>query len=125
MGAAASIEMEKPVDASEIRSTGSLIVAKNEVIRLRETLGHLAKQAGMTEVVYDASDICFDVNEEEDFERCVEEIAHIRRCLQLRPQSVARRARGPYVQQHFAAETKSAGTADEPESEDSSDDDHK
>ena len=91
MGAAAGVEIQKPVDASEIRATGNLRIAKDEVIRLRDLLGHFAKDAGFAEVVYDASDLCFGDNEEEDFERCVEEVAHIRRCLRLRPQSAARR----------------------------------
>jgi hypothetical protein len=57
MGAAASIETQKPIDASEIRSSASLEVAKGEVIRLRALLGHLAKAAGFDAVVYDASDL--------------------------------------------------------------------
>jgi hypothetical protein len=43
MGAAASIECTKPVDASEIRSTNDLEISKAEIIRLRHLLGHLAK----------------------------------------------------------------------------------
>ena len=46
MGSAVSVELEKPVDARDIRDSGSLEIARNEVIRLRNTLGHLAKQAG-------------------------------------------------------------------------------
>lgn len=117
MGAAAAFEMQKPVDASEIRATGDLNVARSEVIRLRKALGHLARDAGFAEVIYDASDICLGTDEREDFERCVCEVAHIRRCLQLRPQSSTRRARAPYVQQKFVQ--------DDEESDDSSDDDEK
>ena len=43
MGAAASIECTKSVDASEIRSTNDLEISKAEIIRLRHLLGHLAK----------------------------------------------------------------------------------
>ena len=42
MGAAVTIELNKPTDASDVRATRSLQIAKNEVIRLREELGHLA-----------------------------------------------------------------------------------
>ena len=42
MGAAVTIELNKPVDASDIRSSDNLSVAQNEVIRLRKELGHLA-----------------------------------------------------------------------------------
>ena len=42
MGAAVTIELNKPIDASDIRSSNNLSVARNEVIRLRKELGHLA-----------------------------------------------------------------------------------
>ena len=93
MGAAASIEMKKPTDASDISSTGSLIVAKNEVIRLRELLGQYAKDAGFTEVIYDASDLVLGEDEQDDFERCVDEIIHIRTALQMSTQKSRRQTR--------------------------------
>lgn len=93
MGAAASVELSKPVDASDIQSTNDLVYASAEVIRLRTSLGHLAKLAGIDAVVFDASDILLGVNQDEDFQRCVQEIAHIRRCLQLHTQSSRRKTR--------------------------------
>jgi hypothetical protein len=42
MGAAVTIELNKPADASDIRASNNLLVARNEVIRLRKELGHLA-----------------------------------------------------------------------------------
>ena len=84
MGAAVTIELQKPVDAADIKATGNLSVAKAEIIRLRSTLGHLAKNVpGFHEISYDASDLCLGVDEQEDFERCIEGVAHIRRALQL------------------------------------------
>jgi hypothetical protein len=93
MGSAVSVELEKPADASDIRGSNSLPVARNEVIRLRHALGHLAKDAGFAEVVYDASDLCLGEDEEEDFKRCCDEISYIRRALRLSTQSEKRRAR--------------------------------
>ncbi len=93
MGAAASVEVTKPLDASDVRATGSLEFAKGEVMRLRSELGHLAKMAGIEIIVYDASDIVLGVNEAEDFERCVQELSHIRTLLRLHTQSDKRRAR--------------------------------
>lgn len=93
MGAAATFEMSKPVDAHDILASNSLAFAKGEVIRLREALGHLAKLAGIDSVVYDASDIVLGASDEEDFERCVREVAHIRQCLQLHTQNSRRRTR--------------------------------
>ncbi len=95
LGAAASIEVTKPLDASDIRATtvGSLELARGEVVRLRAELGHLAKLAGIEIIVYDASDIVLGQKEEEDFERCVQELSHIRTLLRLHTQSDKRRAR--------------------------------
>jgi hypothetical protein len=93
MGAAASIEMQKPTDASDISSTRSLVVAKNEVIRLRELLGQYAKDAGFTEVIYDASDLVLGEDEQDDFDRCVDEIIHIRTALQMSTQKSRRQTR--------------------------------
>jgi hypothetical protein len=101
MGSAVSVELEKPADASDIRSSGDVTVARNEVIRLRNSLGHLAKDAGFAEVVYDASDLCQGVNDLEDFERCCEEISYIRRALRLSTQSEKRRSRVPVAPPTF------------------------
>jgi hypothetical protein len=97
MGAAAAFEMTKPVDASEIRLTRSLGAARGEVIRLRETLGHLAKMAGIELVVYDASDLVLGLNDDEDFERCCSEISHIRQCLRLHTQNSKRSTRISHI----------------------------
>ncbi len=93
MGAAASFELSRPVDASDIRDSGSIDVALGEVVRLRHMLGHLAKDNGFADVVYNGSDLVLGVDEEEDFERCVREVAHIRSCLQLSTQNARRRGR--------------------------------
>lgn len=93
MGAAASVESQHPIDASDIRSSGSVDVALGEVVRLRNLLGHLAKDAGFSEVVFDGSDLVLGSSEEEDFERCVQEVAHIRSALRLSTQSSKRRGR--------------------------------
>ncbi len=90
MGAAVAVEMHKPLDASEIRGSGSLLVAKAEIVRLRGLLGHLAKDYGIDVVVYDASDIVLGKDEDADFERCIKEIVHIRSCLQLNTQNSKR-----------------------------------
>ena len=96
MGAAASIESQKPVDASDIQAQG-FEAAKAEIIRLRRALGHLSEQNGFGIVVIDASDICLNENQQEDFERCLKEIIHIRSALRLSTQSSRRRSRAPNV----------------------------
>jgi hypothetical protein len=64
MGAAASIEGQKPMDASDILASESLEVARGEVTRLRTSLGHLAKKhPGFDVIVIDASDLCHGVDE--------------------------------------------------------------
>jgi hypothetical protein len=93
MGATASIELEKPVDASDILASNSLDFAKSEVIRLRRELGHLAAAYGVEILSYDASDIVLGRSDDDDFHRCVREIAHIRACLQLNTAQAARRGR--------------------------------
>lgn len=93
MGAAVAIDICKPKDASDIRETGDLDLAKSEVIRLRGLLGHLAMQYGMKSVVLDASDLVFGDNDDEDFDRCVKDIAHIRCCLHLHTQTSIRNDR--------------------------------
>lgn len=93
MGAAVGVEVQKPVDASDVLMTGSLATARGEVVRLREKLGHLAKLAGFGDVVYDASDLCLGVKESDDFDRCIAEIVHIRSALRLSTQSSKRSSR--------------------------------
>lgn len=100
MGASVSVasgEMHKPIDASDIRATDSLLEARAEVVRLRALLGHLAKDVGFAEVVYDASDLVKGENEKEDFERCVAAVSHIRQCLHLHTQSSKRKERATRV----------------------------
>lgn len=92
MGAAASIETRLPVDASDVGS--DLATAKAELIRVRSVLGHLAKDYGVESVCYDASDVCYGDDEEEDRVRCVREISHIRQLLCLNTQAASRRAKG-------------------------------
>ncbi len=92
MGAAVGVEIGKPIDASDVN--GNLNLARNEVIRLRMALGHLAKRAGFSEVVYDASDLVLGQDENSDLERCVSEVIHIRSALQLATASDKRRQRG-------------------------------
>ena len=95
MGGAVSVELNKPLDASDIKHSNELSVARNEVIRLRSSLGHLAKNAGyeQTSLVIDASDLCLGINDVEDFDRCINEIVHIRRALQLSTLSSRRSTR--------------------------------
>lgn len=96
MGAAVGVEASKPVDASDIRESLSVEVARAEVVRLRAALGHLAHDAGFSEVVFDASDLVKGLDETEDFKRCVDEVVHIRSCLQLATQSFKRKSRLPH-----------------------------
>lgn len=92
MGAAVTIELTKPADGSDIIATGDLKYAKNEVIRLRNDLGYLAQQYGLQVMPTDADDLITG-NEEEDFNRMVAEICHIRACLRLNTQASKRRTR--------------------------------
>ncbi len=66
-------------------------------------------------VVYDASDIVLGDNEHLDFERCVDEVAHIRRCLQLSTQSSKRRNRYPQggISNSGGAESKTPSNSDD------------
>eukprot|EP00603_Paraphysomonas_imperforata_P009316 CAMPEP_0114414166 /NCGR_PEP_ID=MMETSP0103-20121206/1243_1 /TAXON_ID=37642 ORGANISM="Paraphysomonas imperforata, Strain PA2" /NCGR_SAMPLE_ID=MMETSP0103 /ASSEMBLY_ACC=CAM_ASM_000201 /LENGTH=125 /DNA_ID=CAMNT_0001582289 /DNA_START=137 /DNA_END=514 /DNA_ORIENTATION=+ len=93
MGAAASVEMNKPADASDIASANSLDIARDEVIRLRGALGHFARQAGFNEVVYDASDLVLGEDSDKDFKRCVDEVIFIRSALRLSTQKATRSRR--------------------------------
>ena len=93
MGAAVTIELNKPADASDIRESKSLDYAKDEVIRLRNDLGQLAREYNVNIMTYDASDIVLGYDDSEDFERCIREVAHIRSCLRLNTQNSRRRTR--------------------------------
>lgn len=93
MGAAVTIELQKPLDGSDIKSSGQLDTAKAEVTRLRRLLGQLAKESGRQDMIYDASDLCLGVNVEEDFDRCISEICHIRKALQMNTQRSRRLTR--------------------------------
>jgi hypothetical protein len=92
MGAAASVEMAKPHDASDISST-NLHVARDEVIRLRALLGQYARQAGFNDVVYDASDLVLGECEIREFQRCIDEVIYIRSALRLSTQKAKRNRR--------------------------------
>lgn len=98
MGAAAVVEVQKPADASDISATRSsgIEFARSEVIRLRKELGHLASSYGMDMLTLDASDLVLGENEDEDFARLVDYIAHIRKCLQLNTQISKRESRQGY-----------------------------
>jgi len=93
MGAAVALELSKPVDATDITESKSLEYAKNEVIRLRQNLSHLAEKYGMKIMANDASDLIHGSNDIDDFNRCVDEVKHIRACLQLNTQTSKRRTR--------------------------------
>ena len=93
MGAAVTIELTKPSDARDIRESGSLAYAKNEIMRLRSELGYLAQQYGMQIMPADASDLILGYDDDDDFERIIAEICHIRACLRLNTQSSKRRSR--------------------------------
>lgn len=99
MGAAVGVEMNKPADGSDV--CHSLIAARNEVMRLRHTLGHLAKGAGFSDVVFDASDLVHGQDEDTDMLRCVAEVVHIRAALQLATASGKRRERTQYAPKSF------------------------
>jgi hypothetical protein len=96
MGAAATIEIQKPADASDILATNDLNFARSEVIRLRKDLGHLAASYGMEVLSMDASDLVLGHDLDADFNRCVDYISHIRKCLQLNTQSSKRQTRRGY-----------------------------
>jgi hypothetical protein len=133
MGAAATVELTKPIDASDILQSDDLNFAKHEVIRLRGELGHLAKAYGVPILSFDASDIVLGEDRDEDFQRCVREIAHIRQCLRLNTQQSVRQQRTRnYQRQHSSGhivpvreigmiqETKSDSKYDDEKDDDSS-----
>ena len=121
MGAAVGVEISKPADGSDIAESRSLDVARDEIIRLRTSLGHLATQAGFAAVILDASDLVLGLSEEGDFERCIAEIIHIRSALRLSTQHAKRRARPAYVPTSFF-DTKDDDEEDFDEDEESDDD---
>jgi len=83
--------MAKPLDGSDVAA--DLVFAMNEVIRLRHALGHLAKGAGFSDVIYDASDLVKGEDKDVDRLRCVAEVAHIRAALRLATAGDKRRVR--------------------------------
>ena len=93
-----SVELQRPVDGSDLPT---LKEARDELLRLRQTLGHLAQDNGFAEVVYDGSDLIKGVDEEADYERCKAEVVHIRACLRLSTQNARRRARPDYAPTSF------------------------
>jgi len=112
MGAAASVEAQKPADASDILSSESLEIARGEVVRLRETLGHLAKKhPGFNTIVLDASDLCKGEDEMDDFRACVAEIVHIRSALRLSTQGARRQTRAIQSQNVFGFGTEMGAAA--------------
>lgn len=98
MGAAVSIELQRPADGSDLLD---LEMARGELIRLRQTLGHLAKDNGFAEVVLDGSDIIKGFSEENDYAACIHEVVHIRACLRLSTQNSKRRTRPAYTPKSF------------------------
>jgi hypothetical protein len=127
MGAAAAIEGRKPVDASDITASGSLDVARNEIIMLRTTLGKYATQAGFSDnFSLDASDLVQGTDEGEDFNRCVAEIRHIRECLRLSTAGARRATRATLTQTDMETlkfDEKKGGGDDDDDRDDDSDDD--
>lgn len=121
MGAAVTIELTKPADGSDIVATGSLNYAKNEVIRLRNDLGFLAQQYGMQVMPIDADDLIHG-NDQEDFDRLVAEIVHIRAALRLNTQSSKRRGRYTATTESNAPDESKLGDSKEDDSESSNSD---
>jgi len=128
MGAAVTIELSKPADASDIASTNSLEYATNEIVRLRSDLGYLAQRYGMQVMPDNADDLITGEDERKDFERVIAEIVHIRACLRLNTQSSKRRTRVnladdiAHLPKEECKETHGEGKYDSDSSSDSSDD---
>ena len=116
MGAAVSVEIQRPIDGSDLTTFEG---ARDELLRLRQSLGHLAKDNGFAEVVYDGSDLIKGVNEQEDYDRCKAEVVHIRACLRLSTQNAKRRGRANYQPTSFF----DAGDDDDDDDDLSEDDD--
>lgn len=121
MGAAAGVEIQKPTDASDIAETGDLEIAKGEVMRLRDLLGQYARDAGFSEVIYDASDLVLGFDTEEDFERCINEIVHIRTACRMATQKSRRQTRVQVQPMHHDYDEKNCDDDDE-DSDNNSDD---
>jgi hypothetical protein len=98
MGAAVSVEIGRPADGSDMTT---FELARDELLRLRQSLGHLAKDNGFAEVVYDGSDLIHGMDDQQDFDRCKAEVVHIRACLRLSTQNAKRRARPDYAPTSF------------------------
>ena len=76
--------MEKPEDASDLRSSGDLEAAKMEILHFRKVFGSYAVNAGFPEGIrFDCDDVIKGINEEEDFERCIQEIQRLRSQLRF------------------------------------------
>jgi len=116
MGAAVSVEIGRPADGSDMTT---FELARDELLRLRQSLGHLAKDNGFAEVVYDGSDLIHSMDVQQDFERCKAEVVHIRACLRLSTQNAKRRARPDYTPTSFF----DAPEVDDDEDEDEDDSD--
>ena len=93
-----SIEIQRPIDGSDLTDFAG---ARDELLRLRHALGHLAKDNGFAEVVYDGSDLIKGLDEQADFDRCKAEVVHIRACLRLSTQNAKRRGRANYQPTSF------------------------
>ena len=118
MGAAASVEAQRPADGSDLND---FFQSRDELLRLRQLLGHLAKDNGFAEVVYDGSDLIKGVNESEDHERCKAEVLHIRACLRLSTQNAKRVNRMYAPQSFFLGDDTVRGKEEEEDDEDESD----
>ena len=118
MGAAASVEALRPADGSDLND---FFQSRDELLRLRQLLGHLAKDNGFAEVVYDGSDLIKGVNETEDHERCKAEVLHIRACLRLSTQNAKRVNRMYAPQSFFLGDDTVRGKEEEEDDEDESD----
>jgi len=118
MGAAASVEALRPADGSDLPD---FTQARDELLRLRQLLGHLAKDNGFAEVVYDGSDLIKGVHESEDYERCKAEVLHIRACLRLSTQNAKRVNRKYAPQSFFLGDEVMDGEEEEDEDESDAD----
>jgi hypothetical protein len=92
MGATASIELAKPADGSDITATNDVTAARSELHRLRKALGHLAIANGFAAVDLEMKDVTTD-DENADFNKCIQEIVHIRGALRLSTQQTRRSTR--------------------------------
>ena len=123
MGAAAGVEVHKPTDASDIANTGDLTIARGEVMRLRNLLGQYAKDAGFLDVTYDASDLVLGENDEDDFDRCIDEIIHIRTACRMATQKSRRQRRVQVAPSNCVADRSSDNMVEDGKSGESDDSD--